>query len=47
MKLHQLQALVAIADCGSIRAAARRMQVSQTAVTKALRELESQLQLPF
>lgn len=47
MKLHQLQALVAIADCGSIRAAARRMQVSQTAVTKALRELESQLQLPL
>ncbi|WP_346831644.1 LysR family transcriptional regulator [Pseudomonas abietaniphila] len=45
MKLHQLQALVATADCGSIRAAARRMQVSQTAVAKALRELESQLQL--
>ncbi|WP_249674082.1 LysR family transcriptional regulator [Pseudomonas abieticivorans] len=47
MKLHQLQALVAIADCGSIRAAARTLAVSQTAVAKALRELESQLQLPL
>ncbi|MCW3481995.1 LysR substrate-binding domain-containing protein [Neisseriaceae bacterium JH1-16] len=47
MKLHQLQALVAIADCGSIRAAARRLAVSQTAVAKALRELEAHLQLPL
>jgi len=47
MKLHQLQALVAIADCGSIRAAARRLAVSQTAVAKALRELETHLQLPL
>ncbi|RWU19236.1 LysR family transcriptional regulator [Pseudomonas alkylphenolica] len=47
MKLHQLQALVAIADCGSIRAAARKLDVSQTAISKALRELESHLQLPL
>lgn len=47
MKLHQLQALVAIADCGSIRAAARTLDVSQTAISKALRELEAHLQLPL
>ncbi|VVP67424.1 HTH-type transcriptional regulator TsaR [Pseudomonas fluorescens] len=47
MKLHQLRALVMIADCGSIRAAARQLEVSQTAVAKALRELEEQLQLPL
>lgn len=47
MKLHQLRALVMIADCGSIRAAARQLDVSQTAVAKALRELEEQLQLPL
>ncbi|NML35385.1 LysR family transcriptional regulator [Paraburkholderia antibiotica] len=45
MKLHQLQALVAVADTGSIRAAARLTGLSQTAVSKALRELESEQQL--
>ena len=47
MKLHQLQALVAIADCGSIRGAARRLGLSQAALTKAVRELEAQQQLPL
>ncbi|MGH8374769.1 MAG: LysR family transcriptional regulator [Pseudomonas sp.] len=47
MKLHQLRALVMIADCGSIRAAARQLGVSQTAVAKALRELEEHLNLPL
>lgn len=47
MKLHQLRALVMIADCGSIRAAARQLGISQTAVAKALRELEEGLQLPL
>ncbi|WP_349975039.1 LysR substrate-binding domain-containing protein [Pseudomonas sp. WHRI 8519] len=47
MKLHQLQALVSIADNGSIRAAARKLGVSQTAAAKAVRELESELQLPL
>lgn len=40
MKDHQLKALVQVADCGSIRAAARAMHLSQSALTKALRELE-------
>ncbi len=40
MKDHQLKALVQVADCGSIRAAARAMHLSPSALTKALRELE-------
>lgn len=40
MKDHQLKALVHVADSGSIRAAAREMHLSQSALTKALRELE-------
>ncbi|HRP23600.1 LysR substrate-binding domain-containing protein [Thauera sp.] len=40
MKDHQLKALVQVADRGSIRAAARAMNLSQSALTKALRELE-------
>jgi DNA-binding transcriptional LysR family regulator len=45
MKIHQLQALVTVADAGSIRASARLLGVSQAAVTKALRELEKDQQL--
>ena len=43
MKLHQLRALIQIADSGSIRAAAREMHLSQSALTKALRELEEEV----
>jgi LysR family transcriptional regulator, regulator of abg operon len=47
MKLHQLQALVASAEAGSIRAAARSLGISQAAVTRALRELEIAERLPL
>jgi len=47
MKLHQLQALIASAETGSIRGAARALNLSQAAVTKALRELETAQQLPL
>lgn len=40
MKDHQLRALIKVADTGSIRAAARELNLSQSALTKALRELE-------
>src|SRR5690606_3662560 len=40
MKDHQLKALVQVAESGSIRAAARAMNISQSALTTALRELE-------
>lgn len=42
MKLHQLQALVAVASQGSIRAAAREMHLTQAALTKSLRLLEEE-----
>jgi DNA-binding transcriptional LysR family regulator len=47
MKLHQLEALVASADAGSIRGAARSLGLSQAAVTRALRELEENERLPL
>ena len=40
MKDHQLKALIQVAESGSIRAAARAINLSQSALTKALRELE-------
>lgn len=43
MKDHQLRAFVQVADSGSIRAAARALGLSQSALTKALRELEGDL----
>lgn len=47
MKLHQLQALVACADAGGVRAAARLLDISQASVTRALHELEEAQQLPL
>jgi len=43
MKLSSLKALVAAVDEGSLRAAARRLAVSQPALTKMIRELEREL----
>jgi LysR family transcriptional regulator of abg operon len=43
MKIHQLKALVAIGDRGSIRAASRACGLSPAALTKAVRELEEDL----
>ncbi|MFJ1258292.1 LysR family transcriptional regulator [Cupriavidus sp. CuC1] len=43
MKLHQLRALVAIADSGSIRNAAKATDYSPAAITKAVRELEDEV----
>lgn len=47
MKQHQLRALVAIADSGSVRAGARAVSLSQTALTKAILELEADLHVPL
>ncbi len=43
MKDHQLKAWLQLAESGSIRAAARDLRMSPAAVTKAIRELESEL----
>ncbi len=47
MKLSTLKALVAAVEEGSLRAAARRVDVSQPALTKMMRELEVELSAPL
>jgi LysR family transcriptional regulator of abg operon len=47
MKIHQLQALVAVVDSGGIRAASRVLCLSQAAVTKAVRQLEEECGFPL
>lgn len=47
MKLHALQALVAAVEEGSLRGAARRVGLSQPALTKLIRELERELAVPL
>ena len=47
MKLHHLQALVAVTDHGGIRAAARALHLSQAALTKSLRQLEDDAATPL
>lgn len=43
MKLNQLRYLVAIAEHGSLRAAARHLEVAQSALTRSIRDLEREL----
>lgn len=47
MKLSTLNALVAAVEEGSLRGAARRVAVSQPAITKMIRELEIELAAPL
>lgn len=47
MKHNQLRALVAIAEHGSLRAAAKTLCLSQPALTKAIREFEQDLGVPL
>lgn len=47
MKLHHLHAVVAIAEHGSLRAAARQLGVAQPALTRGLLELERELGAPL
>lgn len=42
LRLHQMRALVAVVEYGSIRSAARALHVSQTALTKSLKQLEEE-----
>lgn len=47
MKINQLRYFVAVADCGSVRAAATALGVSAAAISQALRELETTLATPL
>ncbi len=45
MRLTQVRDFVAVVESGSIRAAARKLSVSQPAITKSVRGLEGELQV--
>lgn len=47
MKLNQLRDIVAIAERGSLRAAARHLELAQPALTRSVRELERELGVPL
>jgi LysR family transcriptional regulator, regulator of abg operon len=47
MKLGQLRSFLSVAEHGSIRGAARALGVTQSAVTQAMRELETSLDVPL
>lgn len=45
MRLNQVRDFVAVADAGSLRSAARSLGVSQPAITKSIRRLETELRV--
>lgn len=47
MKLHQLRDVIAVADAGSLRAAARQLNIAQSAITKSVQLLEKELDVPL
>ncbi|MBG6291025.1 MULTISPECIES: LysR family transcriptional regulator [Pseudomonas] len=47
MKLHQLRAIVAICESGSIQEASRLLHISQPALSKSIKELEAELGVPL
>jgi LysR family transcriptional regulator, regulator of abg operon len=47
MKLHQLRQLIAVADSGSLRSAARQLNIAQSAITKSIQLLERELDVPL
>ena len=47
MKLHQLRDVIAIADHGSLRGAARHLNIAQSAMTKSVQQLERELDVPL
>jgi len=47
MKLHHLRAVVAIAEQGSLRGAARHLRIAQPTLTRGLSELERELGAPL
>lgn len=47
MRLRQLQEFVAVAESGSVRAAARHLNITQPALSKSIRQLEEEVDAPL
>src|SRR5262245_10282696 len=47
MKLHQIRDLLAVAEKGSLRAAARQLALAQPSISRSIRELERELGAPL
>jgi DNA-binding transcriptional LysR family regulator len=47
MKLHQIRDLLAVAEKGSLRAAARHLGLAQPSLSRSIRELERELAVPL
>src|SRR6188768_461312 len=47
MKLNQLRDMLAVAESGSLRAAARQLGIAQPALTRSIQELERELGVPL
>ncbi len=47
MRLSQIRDFVAVVESGGIRAAARKLGVSQPAITRSVRSLEAELHAPL
>jgi DNA-binding transcriptional LysR family regulator len=45
MKLSQLRDVLAVAECGSLRAAGRHLGIAQPAITRSIREIEHELEV--
>lgn len=47
MRIEQLQAFLAVADCGSFQAAARQCQLTQSTISRQVQALETELDAPL
>src|SRR5258708_14249978 len=47
LKLHQIRDLLAVAEKGSLRAAARHLGLAQPSISRSIRELERELGVPL
>lgn len=45
LEIHELRQLVAVADCGTLSAAAERLHISQPVLSRAMRRIEEKLEL--
>ncbi len=43
-ELHQLEQLIAVAECGTLSQAAEKLHISQPALSRSIQKLESELQ---